>query len=68
MADIKAQLVITIAEGGKINVTGPIDDPILAYGMLAVAHDVIRDYNDQRESRIVPADAGALALVDRKVQ
>lgn len=63
MADIKAQLVITIAEGGKINVTGPIDDPILAYGMLEVARDVIRDYNAEQQQRIVRPDARSLADV-----
>jgi hypothetical protein len=63
-----AQLVITINDGGKINVTGPIDDPVLAYGMLEVARDCIRDFNDEQNRRIIPADAGALALVDRKLQ
>lgn len=63
MADVKAQLVITIAEGGKINVTGPIDDPILAYGMLEVARDVVREFNDQQNRRIVPASTEELSAL-----
>lgn len=59
----KAQLLITIDEAGKINITGPIDDPILAYGMLECARDAIRDFNDEQNRRIIPGDARALADV-----
>lgn len=59
----KAQLLITIEHDGKIGVEGPIDDPLLAYGMLECARDAIRDFNDQQKQRIVPGDARALADV-----
>jgi hypothetical protein len=57
------QLLITLDETGKINVAGPIDDPILAYGLLECARDAIRDFNDQQQRRIVPGTPEALALV-----
>lgn len=68
MADIKAQLLITLDKAGNIGIEGPITDKVLCYGMLGVAHDAIRDYNEEQARRIIRPDAGALALVDPNVQ
>jgi hypothetical protein len=59
----QAQLVVTIDEAGKISVTGPINDPILAYGMLECARDAIKDFNDQQAKRIIPGSPHELSLV-----
>ena len=39
-------LTITVEENGSINVNGPINDKVLAYGMLEGAKDAIREYID----------------------
>lgn len=38
---IKAQLVVTLYDGGSVNVQGPIDNRLLSYGMLEVAKELI---------------------------
>lgn len=44
MADL--QLVITLDQmTGGIQVAGPIENAVIAYGMLAAAHDAIHDHN-----------------------
>lgn len=68
MSRPSAQLLITIDEAGQINVTGPINDPVLAYGMLECARDAIKDFNDHQQRRIVPADSESLSFVGRGVQ
>ena len=41
---MKAQLIITVEDDGQIKVAGLLQDKILCYGLLGVAHDIIRDY------------------------
>jgi len=53
------ELKITADEQGNVQVSGPIANKMLCYGMLAMAHDAIRDFAaKQAESRI--AVVGAL--------
>ena len=42
----EAQLIIT-AVGGKVSVTGPIQNKALCYGLLECAKDAIRDFQVQ---------------------
>jgi hypothetical protein len=46
-----------------IGVTGPITDKVLCYGMLEVAHDAIRDYNEEKARRIIPASTEELSAL-----
>lgn len=39
-----AQLTVTLLDTGAVNVTGPINNKTLCYGMLEVAKDIVRDY------------------------
>ena len=51
------QLVITLdPRTNAINVSGPIDNKVLSYGLLAIAHDIIHEHNTKIEDgrRIVP--------------
>lgn len=41
----RAQIVLTLDHAGRLNVTGPIKDAILCYGMMELAKDVIKTYN-----------------------
>ncbi len=38
------QMVITVTEQGQVNVTGPLDNPLVAYGLLEVAKDTLRNH------------------------
>ncbi len=38
------ELIIKVNEQGQVSVAGPLQDKILCYGLLGMAHDVIRDY------------------------
>lgn len=44
---IAAQIVVTMFEDGKMNVSGAIVNKTFAYGLLEAAKDVIRQYVDQ---------------------
>jgi hypothetical protein len=51
---IKRQIIITIFEGGKFEVKGPLDDLVTFYGMLNVAGDVARaEYQRLNAGRII---------------
>ena len=60
---MNVQLVITLDQAtGAIQVSGPIEQPMLAYGLLELARDAIRDHNAQKKAlnglvipQIVPA-------------
>lgn len=59
----KAQLIITLEQTGKISISGPINDKILAYGLLEAARDAIKEFGDQQSKMIQTAPASALSLV-----
>ena len=49
------ELKIVMDESGQINVSGPIDNKVLAYGLLEVAKDAIFQQHQQNQNRIQPA-------------
>jgi hypothetical protein len=55
------ELTITLTRSGDINVSGPIGDKILAYGMLEVAKDIINDHHKGKR-RITPATITPIKL------
>ena len=51
----KAELKITLTAQGGVEIRGPIDNKLLCYGLLACAHDAIKDYTDAKaRSGIIP--------------
>lgn len=54
MPEPMVQLLLTLNKDGTLNVTGPIDDRVLCYGMLDYAKDVIREYQASRAKLVVP--------------
>jgi len=48
----ETQLLISVSATGDVNVSGPIGDKLLCYGLLGIARDLIRDY--QPSTVIVP--------------
>lgn len=62
---IQAQLTITLYQGGSVNISGPIDNRLLCYGMLELGKELIvqRSYQaaaEEEKSDIVVAPAGSV--------
>ena len=49
-----AKLVIEFTASGQINVTGPIENKVLCYGMLEAAKDAIRAHVDAQQRIVQP--------------
>lgn len=63
-----AQLVINLTDEGEATVTGPIDNALVAYGMLEIARDLIKAHNDQKTRAIQPASPSDVVSLNRKIQ
>ena len=50
---LNAQLVINVVNG-QIQVTGPIHDKVLCYGLLEAAKDAIRDFKSDAHPLALP--------------
>lgn len=53
---MEQKLVITLQANGQLNVTGPITNKLLCYGMLESAKMVIQEYKPGKENSIVVPD------------
>ena len=62
MSQVRARLVITIMDDGRINLEGPIGDKLYCYGVLECAKDAIRRHCDEPK----PERAPALQLPNQK--
>ena len=49
----KIQLIITVTPGQPVQVTGPLPDKMLCYGMLEMARDVIQSYDPNAQQRLI---------------
>lgn len=47
------ELIIRVDDAGQISVTGPIDNPLIAYGLLEAGRDAIRAHHEQAAKRLV---------------
>lgn len=57
------QVVLTITlnlQNGQVSVSGPIDNKMMSYGMLAAAKDAIYDYGKEKANRVQIADPSVL--------
>lgn len=50
---VMATLTITLDQAGAVSVTGPIENRLLCYGLLALARDIIATHSTQLQSRLV---------------
>ena len=48
------ELKIVMDDNGQVSVSGPIQNKILAYGLLEVARDAIHEHSEQSKSLIQP--------------
>ena len=58
MANIVAQLVIALTDDGAVGVTGPVDQKLLALGLLECAKEAILKKCAEQERRIVSPPPG----------
>jgi hypothetical protein len=59
MAVTALQLVITFDQvTGALNVTGPIQNAVICFGMMEAAKDVIRKYIDANQGKILHPGTG----------
>lgn len=56
-------LTITINEQGQLNVSGPINNKLLAYGMLELAKECVAEHHRQQASGIVMPEPGDVRLM-----
>ena len=42
------QLTITLQDDGQVQITGPIEQLLVCYGLLEAAKDAIREFGEQR--------------------
>ena len=49
----KIQLTITVTPGQPVQVTGPLVDKMLCYGLLEMARDVIQSYDPNAQQRLI---------------
>jgi hypothetical protein len=61
--NIVAQLSITMDDQGQLSVTGPIDNKMLAYGMLELAKEVVCERGKEAERRIKLAPASMAGML-----
>lgn len=55
---MRAKIEIVWEDDGRVNVTGPLQDRVLMYGLLGMAQDATREY--KVPPAIMTAPAGAL--------
>lgn len=48
-SDVKVMLAITMNHAGQVNVTGPIEDAILCFGLMEFAKTIITQYNQRAQ-------------------
>ena len=63
---VVAQLVITMDSSGQLSITGPIDNKMLAYGMLEIAKEVVCEHGKKAQQRIQLAPAAMADLLKRQ--
>jgi len=57
-------ITVTMARDGSINVSGPLSNPVLCYGLLESGKDAVRRFAaEATERRIVEAPAETLRLL-----
>ena len=56
------KMIIELLPGGKLNITGPLSDKVLCYGLLELAKEVIRENKTVSPQQIIPVAAMPLPL------
>lgn len=51
----RIELLIALDDTGQVQVTGPIDQTLLCYGLLEIARDVIAEHKAKAQRLVQPA-------------
>lgn len=63
-AKVRSQIIINLMVGGAIQVLGPMNQPLIMYGMIELAKDAIRDYGKEKsQTRIDQSGMDPRALL-----
>jgi hypothetical protein len=65
MPRVVAEFKVSLTDAGQIQVEGPIEQRMLAYGMFSVAMDVVRE-TSQQTNKVQLAPAGLANLFKDK--
>ena len=61
------QLIITAMPNGKVNLTGPINNRLLCYGLLRMAEEILYDFSRaQKVDLIKPTSDNVIDLIRRQ--
>lgn len=60
---MRAQLVITLQDDGQVGLNGPLQDPILCYGLLELGKDALRRFSQEPKPLVQPAPAAAIPML-----
>lgn len=60
MPDI--QLIVTMTDTGQVGVQGPIDNPILCYGLLEIARQSIQAHIQKKGENLIQPVHGSFGL------
>lgn len=50
----KMEVIIRVNEAGQISVTGAIEKPLVCFGLLECAKQVVADYHREKMQRLAP--------------
>jgi hypothetical protein len=65
---IVAKIEITLDDSGQLNINGAIDNKMIAYGLLELGKEAVRDMHAEKARRIQAATpAERLAIIGGKV-
>lgn len=59
-------LTISIDDAGAVSVSGPLNNPLIAYGMLEIGRQAIQKHLEAQQQRVHLAGPGALPPVGKK--
>lgn len=51
------ELIIRVDDAGRLNVTGPLHDKVLCYGLLEAARDAVQEHVKANAGLVQPAAA-----------
>lgn len=56
---LKLMTIMFNINTGELDISGPIEDKVLCYGMLTSAMDLVKDFNDKRIRDKLAVEAGS---------
>lgn len=58
MANIVAQLAITLDEAGAVNINGPLENRLLCYGLMEMAKEALQKHAAESAKQVIAVPPG----------